>query len=227
MIINPAARTVLCYGDSNTHGQRPDDVEPGRLPADRRWTGRLQALLGGAYDVIEEGLGGRTTDLDYPVRDNRPGRNGRTFLTPCLHSHEPLDFVVLMLGTNDTKEQFARPAEDTAAAVDALLDDIGRQGRSPSGGPPRTIVVSPVHVDDTRPRFAELNGASYGSGAAPRSRGLAAAIGRVARRRGALFLDAAAVAEAGDDGVHLSLDSHRRLAELLAETIRTAVAEER
>jgi lysophospholipase L1-like esterase len=56
VISNPAASTVLCFGDSNTNGIPSDDANYVRLPADVRWTGRLQLLLGDGYDVIEEGL---------------------------------------------------------------------------------------------------------------------------------------------------------------------------
>jgi lysophospholipase L1-like esterase len=59
---NPNAKVVLCYGDSNTWGRLPD--RSGRYAVDERWTGQLQKLLGDDYYVIEEGLGGRTTDLD-------------------------------------------------------------------------------------------------------------------------------------------------------------------
>ena len=72
MNINPNAATILCYGDSNTYGQKPD--KSGRYAADVRWTGRLQNALGGDYYVIEEGLSSRTTDLDY---DPRSGKNGK------------------------------------------------------------------------------------------------------------------------------------------------------
>jgi lysophospholipase L1-like esterase len=74
VITDPDAVRILCFGDSNTYGtclrdssidgtptKDPDYV---RLKADRRWTGVLQRLLGDGYDVIEEGLNGRTTDLD-------------------------------------------------------------------------------------------------------------------------------------------------------------------
>src|SRR5476651_2205463 len=103
MTTNPNAITVLCYGDSNTWGQKPD--KSGRYPADIRWTGRLQQLLGNGYYIIEEGLGSRTTDLDY---DKKSGRNGKIYLIPCLESHNPIDVVVLMLGTNDLKIEFDR-----------------------------------------------------------------------------------------------------------------------
>jgi lysophospholipase L1-like esterase len=67
----PSAKTILCYGDSNTWGQTPE--KSGRRPANIRWTGVLQAELGSEYYVIEEGLSSRTTDLDYA---KKPGRNG-------------------------------------------------------------------------------------------------------------------------------------------------------
>jgi lysophospholipase L1-like esterase len=58
VITDPDAVRVLCFGDSNTYGCPGDDVDYVRLPADRRWTGVLQRLLGDGYDVIEEGLNG-------------------------------------------------------------------------------------------------------------------------------------------------------------------------
>ena len=42
----------------------------------------------------------------------RPGRNGATYLDPCLHSHGPIDLVVLMLGTNDLKIRFQATPTD-------------------------------------------------------------------------------------------------------------------
>ncbi len=54
--------------------------------------------------VIPEGLNGRTTSFEDELR---PGRNGATYLDPCLHSHGPIDLVVLMLGTNDLKIRFS------------------------------------------------------------------------------------------------------------------------
>ncbi|MCK9899595.1 hypothetical protein MXD63_05840 [Frankia sp. Cpl3] len=49
---------------------------------------------------------------------------------------------------------------------------------------------------------------------------LGAGLRQLAERQGAVFVDAAKVAVVGSDGVHLSLDSHRPLAELLAMAIR-------
>jgi len=112
-----AERVVLCYGDSNTYGWVP--VSAGRFPREVRWPGVLASELGPGWHVIEEGLGGRTTIFDDPIL---PGRNGKTYLEPCLLSHEPLDAVVIALGTNDLKVRFAASAADIARGVALLAE---------------------------------------------------------------------------------------------------------
>jgi lysophospholipase L1-like esterase len=213
---NPAATSILCFGDSNTNGAPSDDEDYARLAADVRWTGRLQLLLGYDYNVIEEGLNGRTTDLDYA---DRPGCNGRRYLVPCLQTHHPLDAVVIMLGTNDLKIPFHRSAAMIAGALDGYIDDIAANAETPRGGVPRTVLVSPIHLDDTRAAFAEMTDGSFNSDSVKASRQLATEIRKVAESRGILFADAATVARPGRDGLHLSLDSHERLATLIATTI--------
>ncbi|WP_063008141.1 GDSL-type esterase/lipase family protein [Nocardia kruczakiae] len=214
MIVNPSALTVLCFGDSNTFGQ-PSEGR-GRWPADVRWTGQLQQVLGVGYSIIEEGLGGRTTDLDDPDRDDR---NGRKYFQPCLRSHSPLDMVVIMLGNNDLKTKFGRDVGAVATALDGYIDDIEHAAWTRNGGAPAVLLVSPIHVDPDQPGFAEQS-SEYGVESVRKSRELAGAIRRVADERRALFVDAATVARSGTDGVHLSRGSHQRLAELIAREIR-------
>ena len=96
---------ILCYGDSNTWGYDP--VGNARFGPDDRWTGVLRTTLGSAHSVIEEGLNGRTTNVDDQIEEHR---NGRTYLMPCVQSHAPFDVITIMLGTNDLKERFHRSA---------------------------------------------------------------------------------------------------------------------
>ena len=139
MNTDPDALRVLCFGDSNTFGtcradastygtptQDPDYV---RLHADRRWTGVLQGLLGDEFEVIEEGLNGRTTDVDY---EDCPGCNGRLYFVPCLLSHRPLDVVVVMLGGNDLKPCFDRSPEAVCECGRQADDGVapGSQGQT-------------------------------------------------------------------------------------------------
>ena len=89
-----------------------------------RWPGALRNALGDGYEVIEEGLGGRTTVWDDPIEGYK---NGQTYLIPCLASHAPLDLVILMLGTNDLKTRFSVSAFDIAAGARVLVDVVQRK----------------------------------------------------------------------------------------------------
>ncbi len=220
MITDPGAVRILCFGDSNTHGAPSDDPEYVRLAADQRWTGLLQEILGDGFEVVEEGLNGRTTDVDY---DDRPGCNGRAYVVPCLQSQHPLDAVVVMLGTNDLKTCFDRTADQIAEALRGYLDDIALNVTDRRGRTPAVVLVSPILIDDTAPLFDEMTADSFDSTGVARSRELGSAIRRVAQERGAAYADAATVARPGDDGLHLTRDSHGRLAELVAATLTAAL----
>lgn len=190
----------------------------GRYPADVRWTGKLQTLLGDRYDIIEEGLGSRTTDLDY---SRKPGRNGKTYLVPCLGSHTPLDIVVLMLGTNDLKIEYSRSADDIARAISGLVGDVRQYTQDSAGNVPKIVLVSPILIDEQAPRFYEFYTGYYDEKATHESHKLAAAILEVAEQQGCEFIDAASVAKPGEDGLHLSEESQAPLAELLKNTIQS------
>lgn len=215
MNTNPNAIKILCYGDSNTHGQKPDKTN--RYEANVRWTGVLQELLGNDYYVIEEGLGSRTTDLDY---DKKPGRNGKTYLAPCLHSHYPIDIVIIMLGTNDLKIEYRRSAEAIANALGGLIDDVRTYSETRIGETPKIILISPIEIDDQAPRFAEFYTGYYDAESMTESKKLPEAIQEVAEEKGVLFLDAATVSRPGEDGLHFNGQSERPFAELLTKTIR-------
>jgi lysophospholipase L1-like esterase len=216
VITDPDVVRILCFGDSNTHGACAEGADSGRLPADQRWTGVLQRLLGGRFDVVEEGLNGRTTDVEY---EDRPGCNGRPYLLPCLLSHQPLDIVVVMLGTNDLKACFGRTPEAIAAALRGYLDDIAVNAVDRRGQSTAVVLVSPIWIDDSAALWREVTAANYDSTGVAGLRELGSAIRRLAQERGVAYADAASVAHAGDDGLHLTPDSHERLAELVAATV--------
>jgi lysophospholipase L1-like esterase len=90
-------KTVVCFGDSNTWGYVAGS-QGERYPREVRWPNRLQRMLGDDWDVVAEGLNGRTATFE---RADSEGRNGLPYLLPCLQSHAPVDVVVIFLGTND------------------------------------------------------------------------------------------------------------------------------
>lgn len=83
-------RQVLCFGDSNTYGYVPETAE--RYDWDTRWTGIVgTGLMEKGYIVQEEGLCGRTTVFDDPLR---PGRRGSELLPIILETHKPEDLII-------------------------------------------------------------------------------------------------------------------------------------
>lgn len=213
MLTNSSAKRVLCFGDSNTFGVRADNWE--RFTVQERWTALLQKQLGTEVDIIEEGLGGRTTNLENP---SRPGRNGRAYLTPCLLSHNPLDIVVIMLGTNDCKTKFKRTAKDIAEALGELVEDVRRHSVNSGGQPPQIILVSPVALSDIAAKDPHFNEVSIQTAKALKNTILA-----YAKSNGCYFFDANSVAEVGEDGIHLTLQAHAQLAKALAGIIEELV----
>lgn len=213
----PTAKTILCFGDSNTWGQKPDKT--GRFPANVRWTGILQDALGDDYYIIEEGLSSRTTDLEY---SKKPGRNGKTYLEPCLDSHRPLDLVILMLGTNDLKIEFDRSAAQIAEAMRGLVE-MTQEKTSKDGKQTPVLLVSPIHIVDTAPRFAEFYTGTYDHDSMLKSGQLADEMKRVAEEMGCEFLDASTVAEPGEDGIHFSEVSHPALGRVIVEKVNGTI----
>jgi lysophospholipase L1-like esterase len=147
-------RTLLCFGDSNTWGYIPGS-DGRRFPREARWPVRLQAALGEAWEVIAEGLSGRTATMDSPVAE---GRNGLPYLVPCLLSHAPVDLLLIFLGTNDVGERFALPERDVARSVGRLIKVARSAEAGPDGAAPEVLVVCPPPFDGHRlgPHFAEM-----------------------------------------------------------------------
>lgn len=204
-------RTVLCYGDSNTHGWRPDGR--GRWPLDVRWTGVLAEELGPGWHVLEEGLNSRTTVHDDPLT---PHRNGRTYLMPCLASHAPLDAVAIFLGMNDLKARFAVGASDIAAGVGALAELTLASGTGPDREPPRVLLLG-------LPTLERIGGPWDESfaGAADKAARLPPLLEATASELGVGFLDLSAVACSDLDGVHLDEAAHRTIGEAVARSLAT------
>ncbi len=209
-------KTILCYGDSNTYGY--DARTGGRFPWEIRFPGVLQSELGPAFRVLEEGLGGRTTCLDDAYFE---GRNGLTYLKPCLASHAPLSLAIVMLGTNDVKERFGLDAFCIGMGVKRLLEAIQNPLMHNAEAMPQILVVAPAPV--VRPPEGGLC-EGFGEHSIAVSHALAREYRLVAQQYGCQFFDAGTVAETDVDGVHLSARSHEALGWALAREVRRLLA---
>ena len=216
-----AEKRVMCFGDSNTWGFVPVATPPSsRYPRATRWPHVMGAALGHDVTVIEEALNGRTTDAPDPLNPllGGAGLDGSAYLAAALASHLPLDVLVIMLGTNDTKPQFARPPARIAAGAKRLLD-IARTldgGIGTTYPNPRLLLICPPPLGTFSLDFAEIF-----AGGLEKSRALPPFYAAAAWAAGAAFLDAGTVISTdGIDGVHLSAEMQRRLGLAVAEAVR-------
>jgi lysophospholipase L1-like esterase len=218
MNTNPHAISVLCYGDSNTYGQKPD--RSGRFDASNRWPGIAQDILGNDYYIIEEGLGGRTTDLEH-TNPNKAGRNGLTYFKTCLESHSPVDVIVIMLGTNDFKVPYDRTAEDIAVAIQKYVDYTNSLYTNGTKKP-KILLVSTPYMDDTATEFYSSmpTPGIYDHSSVTKSHDLAPYIEKLAVNNNLTFLDAAPYTQTGQDGIHITEQSHQALGEAIAQAIK-------
>ena len=135
-------KSILVYGDSLVWGRNASNRD--RHKYEDRWPNILGANLKN-IKVWEAGLGGRTTDLNFP---GLPGRNGLKYLPIALLQAAPLDLVILALGTNDPFAAANRKPQDTSNAMRSLIKvikDLPKvEGTSvPNTSPPRVMIVSP------------------------------------------------------------------------------------
>jgi len=208
-------KRILCYGDSNTWGHDPATTD--RFDEKTRWPRILAGSLGNGYDVIEEGLNGRTTVWDDPIEGYK---SGKTYLPPCLATHHPLDMVVLMLGTNDLKKRFSLSAYDIAEGAKTLVDIIQRSDAGIGGGSPRILLLAP-------PPVARLSGyADMFEGAEAKSRQFSVQYARVADEMGCAFLDTSEIIVSSPvDGIHLDAGEHRKLGEAVSVRIQALMSD--
>ena len=208
---------IVCFGDSNTHGYcaDPSDCADGgaRFNEDERWTCLLQRKLGEEYLVLEEGLGGRTTVFVDPLHESM---DAVSVAFPVLMSHEPVDLLIIMLGTNDTKERFGANAPAIAVGMERLLLKC-RSVDCWGGKAPNILVVCPP------PLGAGFHDEVMGAGCVEKSVALPKYLEPVARRNGAAYLNAADCEFNPVDFTHLTKKGHSQLAEKLAALVPTLV----
>ncbi len=204
---------IVCFGDSNTHGYcaDPGDCADGgnRFNEEERWPCVLQSLLGSDYLILEEGLSGRTTVFDDPVHGNLAGLD---YITPCLMSHEPVDLLIIMLGTNDTKDRFCASPEVIGIGMQRLIRMAQSTLCWPAKGP-NILLVCPPPIGD------QLNDPAMGVHCVERSRGLSRTLAEAANLTGVHFVNAGNCDLNKIDFIHLSRRGHSQLAQELSALI--------
>ena len=199
-------KRILCLGDSNTWGYIPS-THYRKYPASKRWTGILQEKLGKDYEIIEEGLISRTIRSS----DERPGKENRqlnTYLKQCYYSHDPLDYVVIYIGTNELKYKFNNSPNNILEMFKWLVDELNSYKPQGSTKQPQLIFILPSPIDEStdyaKERFED---------ASKKLIRLKILLKDYFAKKNILFIDCLDESHLGDDGVHLNEKGHRVLAD--------------
>ena len=207
-------RNILCFGDSNTWGYNPE--RGCRFPRNVRWAGALQDLLGSSYNVIEEGLNGRTTIHDDPAEGGMGDKNGLKILPTLLSTHCPLDLVIIMLGTNDFKKRFSVDAFEIAMGLGRLVRTVKTHDYFPATNVPAVMLLSPPEISYLHEDFK----GHFNSDVPEKSKKLASAIEQLANDNSCSYIDVAAFADTSKtDGIHLCKSDQMLLAKKVCENV--------
>ena len=214
-------KRILCYGDSNTWGYNPNEANPvtgaiARYPEHVRWTSVMQDVLGDEYKVLEEGYCGRTTVFEDPLA---VGRNGFSTLEVMFSTCDPVDLIIIMLGTNDCKDMFcASPYVINQGLFRTICEfrDLMKYSNSPDA---KIMIVNP-------PRLTPCGDGSFTYGfsqeSVKKSVELKEYYRQLAVDTGCEFFDADPLATFDPiDGTHLTAEGHGKFGRALAEKVKS------
>jgi len=204
-------QTILTFGDSNTHGTPPMTSRDHHPRLVRRWPVVMAENID--CNLIEDGLGGRTA-CAQPVGSVEPYLDGPLGLHMALRAHGPIDWLTIMLGTNDLQTRHGNTADAVAASLSNLMSIAHNAEIQDRHNGFRTLLISPPPVLDEgafAPEFMD----------APRkSVELPSRVAHLADRWGCAYLDAGAlIASDPRDGVHFNEAAHETLGRAVAKML--------
>ena len=208
-------KKILTFGDSNTYGTPPmlsRDGNSGRYGENIRWPMIMQNYLNPDWTVIEEGLPGRTTSLPDPEMGNH--MNGQIGLKIALNSHAPIDLLVIMLGTNDSKIQFGLEPTQIASGLASLLNIANSPDMQRKHNNFETLIITPPQVKEQNALEKIFFNAKEKTAA------LDHFYSQLAKKYEVKKLNAGDFIETSEtDGVHFEPEAHKLLGKTVADYI--------
>lgn len=214
IITGKYTKSIVLYGDSLVYGKQSG--VNARLPADMRFAGVLQTLLGSDFDIIPEGLRARTM---YGENPHFSERDGYQQFGPIIGSHLPVDLVVLFLGTNDCNSRTPFEPLKIAGSLKDYMQKIKEWTDYFEILMPKVLVILPPDIDESS--YDQSMQDIFGRGASMRVKELRPALAKTADELSLPSFDSSQVcAPAWGDGIHLDAENNRSLAVALEKVIR-------
>lgn len=151
--------------------------------------------------------------------DPRPAfaeRNGLKTLPIILESHLPLDYVIVMLWTTDTKEMMNICSEETTGGMRQIIKTIKWYKVLEWTTAPKILLIVPPIVQET----ADFASTLFIWGTA-KTTALRESYAQLAREEGILYLDPTEEVKVDEhDGVHIDEVNHKKLAAIVFDIIK-------
>lgn len=197
-------KKCLFYGDSNTYGV---DIAGGhsgaRYPENMRFTGILQENLKDEWEFVVEAKVGRCIpSMEFELEE----------FEEILKNAGEIDLLAIMLGTNDylsySKPDAKRVAERMRSLISRLFENEVYSSRRTE-----ILLIAPPKLDFTGDRYYEKFSTLDG--------GLSKVLEEVAKEEDLFFADAGSLdLPVGKDGIHLTIEAQKPLAEYLVGVFR-------
>ena len=201
-------KVILAYGDSNTYGYIPKTQ--GRYNLSTRWTGILAELLKKNYTVIEEGCNNRTG-----FYKNSAGymQSGNLYIEECLKKHPVPDIFILAVGTNDLQKLYDFNIKFFENGLMSYIEKIKEKNNNV-----RIILIPPVKI--TKDILTSYFGLMFDEKSIENAIVIQDTYVNFARNNNIEFFDINEFAHPSEiDGLHYEAETHKIIAEKLAEFI--------
>lgn len=199
-------KKILCFGDSNTYGYVPGSGK--RYDKNTRWTGVLQQLSHGDFEITEAGCNNRTAFSDNPAGDFFTGCK----VLPTL-LRQDFDFIILFIGINDLQFLYNKSLENIKLGIENLVSIAQKRCLHA-----KILLLSPASLGDgvLNSGFSVM----FDKTSIEKSKCLVAVYKTVSDKTGCYFVDMNTVAKVSEiDGLHYSEQEHEKIAYFMFEYI--------
>lgn len=203
---------ILIYGDSNVWGDKgfgENGVLLGRYATKQQWPNILQRLLGDEYNIIQAGLCGRTAG-EYA--EQAPYLGGKIGYEIALREASPVSGVIIALGVNDAQNESASGEQIVADLqwYSAYTQDYVADSQNDMAGGGNVWYIAPAiaPVQYHEPLASKLQCISE----------------MLCATHTTISNPLDDHDDYAPDGIHFSLQGHRRMAQAMYKAIKEGIA---
>ena len=200
-------KKIVCYGDSNTFGYNPTDGT--QYEENIRWTSLLQKKFETEYEIINEGMCDRT---GFVINPRGFLFSAQRHFPKMLLKTDSIDILILAIGTNDLQFQYSVSMGTIEKGLENLIKIAQRKVKN-------IIVIPPVILNEK-----VLKGyfnCQFDETSIVKSRKIGRIFRQIAGANHCNYFDINKIANPSDtDGLHYDEDSHKLIADKLADFIR-------